>query len=80
VGFVVLVLLALAYLPAAVSSETGIRVAVNWAGGASLAAYYQHILPTKEAYPAKGVRKPLLICLLLFIPVLLLLLYSLAYE
>ena len=46
-------------------------------GGLGLNAYFARQVPDRNAFPAKSIRKPLLICLLVFLPVLLLMLYRL---
>ena len=42
-----------------------------------LTAYFARQVPDHDAFPAKGIRKPLLICLLVFVPLLGIVLYPL---
>ncbi|WP_324680657.1 hypothetical protein [Hymenobacter sp. GOD-10R] len=76
IGYFVLALLLTSFLPErASSSSTGLVVGL--AGGFGLTAYFEQLVPNKSEFPAKSIRKPLVICLLIFIPALVLMFYAL---
>ena len=56
---------------------SAIGLGIGLVGGYGLRAYFARQVPDHNAFPAKGIGKPLLICLLVFVPILVLTLYPL---
>ena len=58
-------------------------VSASWSGWPvawGLAAYYEKIVANKDDFPAKSVGKPLLICLLIFVPLIASLIYLMTLD
>jgi hypothetical protein len=76
IAYTLLVIAVTAALPEGMSGGSGIGLAVGLAGGFALSSYSETII--KGPYPAKSIWKPLLICILIFIPVVALIVYTAA--
>lgn len=76
IAYIVLLMVAAAFLPEKISSSPGLSIGAGIGGGYALIAYADKIVGPRSAYPTRKVGKPLLICLLLFIPLIALLVYA----
>ena len=75
IAYTVLALFLVSFMPEGTGSS--LSFIIGMLGGLGLNAYFGKQVPNRTAFPAKGIRKPLLICLLVFVPILLLMLYPL---
>ncbi|WP_303311897.1 hypothetical protein [Hymenobacter sp. BT730] len=78
--YTVLVLIAVSYLPERASNSSTIGVVTGLIGGLALTAYSDKVIPQKETFPKKKIWKPLLICLLIFIPLIGLIIYFMSLQ
>ena len=76
IAYTVLALVLVSFLPER-SGGNSLGIGIGLLGGYGLRAYFARQVPDQAAFPAKGIRKPLLICLLVFLPILALMLYPL---
>ena len=74
IGYTALMVWLTSYLPARMGGSS-IGLVIGLAGGLGLNAYFEKILPNKDDFPAKSIRKPLLICLLIFVPIVAFVIY-----
>ncbi|GAA4045796.1 hypothetical protein GCM10022409_34860 [Hymenobacter glaciei] len=68
IGYTVLMVWLTSFLPARMGGNS-IGLIIGLVGGYGLNAYFEQNLPNKDAFPAKSIRKPLLICLLIALPI-----------
>jgi hypothetical protein len=80
IGSMALVLLIMSFLPDEMSSIPGLGIGIGFAGSYVLLAYADKIMGDRSAYPAKKIGKPLLICLLIFTPLIALMVYAAVNE
>ncbi|UYZ60767.1 hypothetical protein [Hymenobacter latericus] len=71
-AYTALVLLLATLLPENFPDGGSIGIVTGLSGGMALTNYFRRLVPDAANYPSKSVLKPLLICLLIFIPILLL--------
>lgn len=76
IGYITLILVATAFLPER-SGGNSLGLVFGLFGGMALNRYFKKTVQNQDEFPAKSIVKPLLICLLIFIPLLLLMFYSL---
>jgi hypothetical protein len=77
IGPMLLLLTILALLPEGKGSgNNGLGIGVGIGGGYALTLYSDSVIPNKADFPIKSIWKPLLICLLIFIPLVTLILYA----
>jgi hypothetical protein len=76
IGYTVLALVLVSFLPARVGGGS-LGLMIGLVGSYGLNAYFAQVVPDKDTFPAKRIGKPLLICGLVFLPILLLVLYPL---
>lgn len=79
IGYTAAVLV-LAFLLPASSGGAGIGFVVGYAGALGLEAYFKKYVENREEFPAKRIGKPLLICLLVFVPLVALVIYGMAHA
>ena len=80
IGSMALFMLIMSFLPEKISGIPGLGIGVGFAGSYVLLAYADKIMGDRSAYPAKKIGKPLLICLLIFTPLIALMIYAAANE
>ena len=80
IAYTVAITALLSLLPDRPSGGNSIGLVVGLAGGMGLAAYYEKIVANKDDFPAKSVGKPLLICLLIFVPLIASLIYLMTLD
>ena len=76
IAYTVLAAVLVAGLPGR-SGSGSIGIGVGLLGGWALNAYFARQVPDHDAFPTKVIRKPLLICLLVSVPLLALVLFPL---
>ena len=76
IGYTVLLVWLTSYLPDKVGG-TWLPLVVGYVGAMGLESYFSKFVANREAFPAKSIRKPLLICLAIFVPLIALLIYAL---
>jgi hypothetical protein len=69
----------LAFVPAT-SSSSIFPVVLGYIGSLGLEMYAKKFIPNRSDFPAKSIVKPLLICLAIVVPTLLLIFYSLTHP
>lgn len=65
------------YLPDSVGSGTWMPLALGLAGAAGLEAYFRKFVANRDDFPAKSIRKALVICLLITVPLVAFVIYTL---
>jgi hypothetical protein len=80
ISYTILVLAVVSYLPERASNSSAIGVVTGLIGGLALTAYSDKVIPENGEFPKKKVWKPLLICLLIFIPLIALIIYLLSLQ
>ena len=75
IGYTV-VLLGLSTLLPDKLSGVWLPLVVGYAGAMGLEAYFAKFVPSREGFPAKSIKKPLIICLAIFIPLTALVIYA----
>lgn len=80
VGYTVLLLWLTSYLPDRLGGGTALPIIIGYAGALGLESYFSRFAPNRDDYPAKSIRKPLLICLAITIPFIILIIYLLQVE
>jgi hypothetical protein len=79
IGYTLATTWLLAFVP--VSSTSGVfPVVLGYVGAMGLEIYAKKFIENRDASPAKGIVKPLLICLAVTVPLIALLFYSLSYP
>ena len=69
----------LTYVP--IGSTSGVfPVVLGYVGSMGLEAYARKFIANRDAFPAKSITKPLVICLAITVPLVALLFYSLSYP
>ena len=76
VAGVVVMMVLLAFLPDS-SNNGAYSVGIGLASGYGLNGYADRFIATPRDFPAKSIWRPLLVCLLLFVPIIALLIYAL---
>lgn len=76
IGYTVVVLWLASYLSDRVSG-TWLPLVVGYAGAMGLEAYFKKFVENPADFPAKSIRKPLLICLAVTLPLVVLMVYIL---
>ena len=76
IGYTVGVLWLTSFLPDRVSG-VWLPLLVGYAGALGLEAYFKKFVENRNGHPAKNIRKPLLICLAITLPLMALVVYSL---
>lgn len=75
IGYTVLVLVMASFLPGSRGSSV-IGVITGIAGAQGLEVYAKKFIENRDDFPAKKIGKPLLICSLIFVPLTILVIYS----
>lgn len=75
IGYTVLVLVAASFLPGSRGGSV-IGVITGIVGALGLEAYAKKFIEHRDSYPAKSIAKPLLVCILIFVPLVILVIYS----
>ncbi len=78
VGYTALMVWLASLLPARMGGGNSIGLIIGLIGGVGLNVYFEKIIPDKDAFPAKSIRKSLLICLLVFVPIVAFIIYAIA--
>ena len=79
IGYTLLLLWATSILPGK-GGGTFLPFLIGYAGSWGLEAYFSKFLANRDSFPVKSIRKPLLICLVIFTPIVALVLYAVAYQ
>ena len=79
IGGMVLLIGLLSYLPSSGSSSS-LSIGVGIGGGLALEIYAKQYIENWKEHPTKRIWKPLVICLVIFIPIVALVLYAAAYQ
>lgn len=77
IGYTVVTIWLMSYLPVAVS---GLPLLAGYAGAYKLESYFGTFVPNREAFPARAMGKPLVICLLICVPIVALTVYGMSLE
>ena len=75
IGYTVLVLVMASFLPGSRGSSV-IGVITGIAGAQGLEVYAKKFIENRDDFPTKKIGKPLLICSLIFVPLTILVIYS----
>ncbi|HEX8657470.1 MAG TPA: hypothetical protein VF690_08055 [Hymenobacter sp.] len=75
VAYLALLLWLMSYLPDSMG-HSWLAVVVGYAGSAGLEWYFGQFVKNRNNFPAKSIRTPLVICLLIFVPLTILMVYS----
>ncbi|UOQ70078.1 hypothetical protein [Hymenobacter cellulosilyticus] len=76
IAYNVLMVAIFSFLPKQFDGSGSTGIVLGLAGATGLIAYADTIIPNRKEHPAKDINKPLLICLVIFIPLVGLLLYA----
>ena len=79
IGYTLLLLWLASFLPDTVRGAS-LPFLIGYVGSWGLEAYFSKFLVTRDNFLVKGIRKPLLICLAIFTPIVALMLYALVNQ
>ena len=79
IGYTVAMTWLMTYVPAT-SSSSVFPIVVGYVGAMGLEFYSKKFIENRDAFPAKSIVKPLLICLAIAVPLLALIFYSLSHP
>ena len=75
IAYLALLVWLMSYLPDSMG-HSWLAVVVGYVGSAGLEWYFGRFVKNRKDFPAKSVRTPLVICLLIFVPLTILVVYS----
>ena len=78
-GYTVAMTWLMTYVPAT-STSSVFPIAVGYIGAMGLEMYSKKFIENRDAFPAKSIVKPLLICMAIVVPLLALIFYSLSHP